>query len=274
MTWPPPPAPPGAQTAWYGGTHAGWAPPGGEGGAYDGEGDQTYDDADGDYEEEAEEEAYDAAASFVPGEVVWRVGDALDDDEEEDEAPEIELELTEEWAARFAQTEHRRAQRACAAAPQRCPTLRLPAPGAVTMTHAYHMPMRLAGKLQERAANRQGQAPEPRRSSAAGTLAPGAVAGPPLTVVDIVRAAGAGTLQPNEGAHHVAFMGVVRVAMRACTLVLTPPPPACVLARVELYGVANDARIAALEAAVQARYAKALSGGKANVWPCEPLRHA
>jgi hypothetical protein len=42
----------------------------------------------------------------------------------------------------------------------------------------------------------------------------------------------------------------------------------------ELYGVAHAARIAALEAAVQARYAKALSVGKANLWPCEPLRNA
>ena len=57
-------------------------------------------------------------------------------------------------------------------------------------------------------------------------------------------------------------------------LMLTRHPFPCVLDRAELYGAEYAARIAALEAAVQARYAKALSGGKANLWPCEPLRNA
>ena len=60
------------------------------------------------------------AAAFAAGEVVWRAGDALDDDadeegEDEDEAGAsggFTIELSDEWAARFALTEHRRAQRA------------------------------------------------------------------------------------------------------------------------------------------------------------------
>ena len=112
VAWPPPPAPPEAQGTAYGGSHAGWAPPGGDAGAYSAVNDEAYDE--GDYDEGEEDEEYDAGASFVPGEVVWRAGDALDDeDDDEEEAPEIALELSEEWAARFAQTEHRRAQRAC-----------------------------------------------------------------------------------------------------------------------------------------------------------------
>ena len=114
VTWPPPPAPPWAQDeAAYA---LGWAQPGAAAAGYDGgDGTGEYDEYEGEYDaDDAEGESYDGAA-FAAGEVVWRVGDALDDeegDDDGDDAPEVELELTEEWAARFAQTEHRRAQRA------------------------------------------------------------------------------------------------------------------------------------------------------------------
>ena len=90
--------------------------------------------------------------------------------------------------------------------------------------------------------------------------------------MDIVRAAGAGASQPNEGARPCH----VKAAMCAHVLCICPDPPPLLawLDRTELYGVVHAARIAALEAAVQARYAKALAGGKANLWPCEPLRNA
>ena len=41
----------------------------------------------------------------------------------------------------------------------------------------------------------------------------------------------------------------------------------------ERYGAAGAARVAALEAAQQARYERELSaGGRVLLWPCEPLR--
>ena len=82
-------------------------------------------------------------------------------------------------------------------------------------------PSRLAGKLQERAANRQGQAYESQRSSAGGAPSSGAPAGPPLTVVDIVRAAGAGASQPHEGARPCR----VKAAMWTHVLCVCPDPP-------------------------------------------------
>ena len=111
VTWPPPPAPPWAQEeAAYA---LAWAQAGAAAAGYGDTG--ACDEYEGEYEaDDADGESYDGAA-FAAGEVVWRVGDALDDeegDDDGDDAPEVELELTEEWAARFAQTEHRRAQRA------------------------------------------------------------------------------------------------------------------------------------------------------------------
>jgi hypothetical protein len=76
--------------------------------------------------------------------------------------------------------------------------------------------LRLAGKLQERAANRQGgQAPDAPPSDATPAAAP---AGPPLTVVDIVRAAGTATSRPNEGASLLPCSADVcdAVSMRRC----------------------------------------------------------
>ena len=204
VTWPPPAAPPEAQGAAYGGAHGGWAPLGGDAAAHDGWIDEAYDE--GDYDEGEEDKAYDAGASFVPGEVVWRAGDALDEDEDDYEAPEVELELSEEWAARFAQTEHRRAQRACSCLAA-CVCAALTRIRRYDANAACSYFLRLAGKLQERAANRQGQAPEPQRSSASAGSPSGAPAGPPLTVVDIVRAAGAGASQPNEGARSFTSEG-------------------------------------------------------------------
>ena len=58
-------------------------------------------------------EAQEAALSVAPGEVIWRAGDALSDETTDEEATEeVAFALSEEWAARFALTEHRRAQRA------------------------------------------------------------------------------------------------------------------------------------------------------------------
>jgi hypothetical protein len=113
VEWPPPAAPPWAQQdAAQAYAHAGfWPPQGGDAAAYDHDEDPNAHD---EYEDdEPYDEAYDEGAFAAVGEVVWRVGDALDDDddEEEDETPEVALELTDEWAARFALTEHRRAQR-------------------------------------------------------------------------------------------------------------------------------------------------------------------
>lgn len=113
VEWPPPAAPPWAtQDAQQAYAHAGfWPPPGGDAGAYDdGDDANAYEDED---DEPYEEEAYDEGAFAAAGEVIWRVGDTLDDedDEDEDETPEVVLELSDEWAARFALTEHRRAQR-------------------------------------------------------------------------------------------------------------------------------------------------------------------
>ncbi len=112
VEWPPPPAPPWAhQDVPQAYAHAAfWPPPGGHAAAtYEEDEDAgAYDEYEDD---EPYEEPYDEGAFAAAGEVVWRVGDALDDDEEEDETPEVALELTDEWAARFALTEHRRAQR-------------------------------------------------------------------------------------------------------------------------------------------------------------------
>jgi hypothetical protein len=88
-----------------------------EEGAYD-EGLYEQDEAYAEQDDGAE------AATFAAGEVIWRAGDALDDEEEdaeedddeeeeeEEAGVEVGFELSEEWAARFAQTEHRRALRA------------------------------------------------------------------------------------------------------------------------------------------------------------------
>jgi hypothetical protein len=71
-----------------------------------------YEEQEAGYEEEEEEEGEGsgAQAAFAAGEVIWQAGDALD--EEEGDGGEEAFELSDEWAARFAQTEHRRAQRA------------------------------------------------------------------------------------------------------------------------------------------------------------------
>jgi hypothetical protein len=269
VEWPPPPAPPWAQQdvpQTY--AHAAfWPPPGGHAAA-------TYDDDDANDDDEYEDDApydepYDEGAFAATGEVVWRVGDALDD-EEEDETPEVALELTDEWAARFALTEHRRAQRT----PQ--PSLSF---GFCASFNPHNSLTRRAGRpaLRRQAA---GASCEPTRRAGARRAAerrhacrrPGGAA-----------AHGRGHRARCRHRHVAAqrrcvasavFCRGLRCRVDAPMSCADPHLHAPATACAALYGAAGAVRVAALEAAVQARYTKAQSGGKALLWPCEPLRSA
>jgi hypothetical protein len=235
---------------------------------------------------EAEGAEGDAGAAFAPGEVIWRAGDALDDEEEEGEEEEEEEEgvtfaLSEEWAARFAQTEHRRAQRACALTP--CGVALLCCAHAAFAWLTRHAVRRSsccvwapAGKQQARAGGSSQQHAADAARAASGRVggdAAASPAGPPPTVVDLVRAAGAGAVRPDAGARALQQPALRLLAAHppfpdACSLVLRW----CAPWRAARYGAAGAARVAALEAAQQARYERALAAGKVLVWPCEPLR--
>ena len=130
VPWPPPPIPNTPPPGWGDASYeqaaydrAGWSRElsdayaahtlHGDSAAQGKEEDSLYEDD----EAYAEQDEGAEAATFAAGEVIWRAGDALDDEEEDaeedDDEEEVGFELSEEWAARFAQTEHRRAQRAC-----------------------------------------------------------------------------------------------------------------------------------------------------------------
>ena len=106
-----------------------WPPPLPEGppeacwpGAAEGEGPRRKDGADWDVTAEPDFETEEAYEYAQPGEVLWRAGDDLEEDEESGEAgpaSESVLELSDEWAARFAATELRRALRTCLRWPRR-----------------------------------------------------------------------------------------------------------------------------------------------------------